>query len=185
MIIKTSTKLVTVIALLLTSIGCRESRRIEEVNMEQFPIYISKDTLFIEENVYRQIPIVDRYIEVERSKSIIGKITSIADSLSYFYFNDLRILVGKIDSVKGQGSILNISLVENPGYNGPGSLPMYFSWYDYFQGSSGGQNTTFILEESILQKSYQGDWIDGVVFFYQGDSIGLWDHLYLDGVLSR
>lgn len=30
----------------------------------------------------------------------------------------------------------------------------------------GGSEGTIILKESILQKSYQGDWINGVVFFY-------------------
>jgi hypothetical protein len=41
----------------------------------------------------------------------------------------------------------------------------------YFQGSTGGAITSITLMESYLQKSYEGDWIDGVKFLYEGEII--------------
>ncbi|NLM92507.1 MAG: hypothetical protein GX168_06160, partial [Bacteroidales bacterium] len=57
-------------------------------------------------------------------------------------------------------------------------------WYDYFQGSMGGMNTSIVLRESFLQPDYDGVWIDAVAFYYQGDPIGAWDHLLLEGLLA-
>jgi hypothetical protein len=47
----------------------------------------------------------------------------------------------------------------------------------YFQGSTGGAITSITLVESYLQKGYEGEWIDGVKFLYEGDIIEF-DHVY-------
>lgn len=61
----------------------------------------------------------------------------------------------------------------------------YDSWYDYFQGSYGGQHTAITLRETLLQPGYQGKWIDGIVFYYQGEPIEIWDHFNFSGIQSR
>ncbi len=38
---------------------------------------------------------------------------------------------------------------------------------DILQGSTGGKITTVSLEETILQREYNGNWIDGVEVFIQ------------------
>ena len=49
----------------------------------------------------------------------------------------------------------------------------------------GGEQTTIILIESILQREFTGDWIDEVEFNYQSENIGEWDHAFLSGVIKR
>jgi len=62
--------------------------------------------------------------------------------------------------------------LENSGFKTPDSSGKYLSWYDFFQGSSGGQHTTVVLTESILQRELKGDWINEVEFYYQNEKIG-------------
>ena len=42
------------------------------------------------------------------------------------------------------------------------------SWYQAFQGSTGGTVNSTRLIENSLQKSYKGEWIDGVEVLYNG-----------------
>lgn len=57
----------------------------------------------------------------------------------------------------------------------------------YFQGSTGGGATTFILTNTFLQPHYSGTWIDGVEFVYEGTPIRAdeWDHIRLHGTIYR
>lgn len=56
----------------------------------------------------------------------------------------------------------------------------------YFQGSSGGHATTYILVNTFLQPDYVGKWIDGVEFYYEGKPISNdWDHIFLHGIKYR
>ena len=85
-----------------------------------------------------------------------------------------------------KGSIyVIVNLLEKDTYDGPGSLPSYQAWYDFFQGSAGGINTQITLEESFLQKEFNGPWIKGVKFFYQSSPIEEWDHINLSGLKTR
>ena len=191
--LKSNIKRVSIICLIIPYLftvlflGCKEEKKEaeEEITPEMFPVYIGKDTFIEEINAYKLIPYKDRKIPIDRNKTINKKLSSLTDTLSKSHFNDLKIDVSKIYSNDSIGKIANINLIEDPGFDGPGSLPSYQSWYDYFQGSHGGQHTTILLRENILQKDYQGPWIDGVVFFYQGDSIGIQNHVNLHGVITE
>jgi hypothetical protein len=97
----------------------------------------------------------------------------------------LKIEALGIDQSKDNYKILKVNLKENPGFKMPDSLGHYRSWYDFFQGSMGGERTTIILTESTLQKQYKGDWVDAVEFSYQNEKIGDWDHLFLSGIIKR
>ncbi len=56
----------------------------------------------------------------------------------------------------------------------------------YFQGSCGGTCTTIMLVQTFLQKGYDGTWLDGVEFYYEGEPISdEWDHIRLSGVKLR
>ena len=59
--------------------------------------------------------------------------------------------------------------------------------YLYFQGSTGGQFTSYSLRMTFLQPGYSGEWIDAVRFYYEGQPIreGDWTHLSLSGVINR
>ncbi len=178
--------LITILTLVF--IGCKDKKKDDDIDIvkeEMFPIYIGKDTFIKEINAYKLKPHKDKLIAINKNKTTAEKISSITDTLSKSYFNDLEINVSNIYSNDSIGIIADINLVEDSDYEGPGSLPSYQSWYDFFQGSHGGQNTTIMLKENILQRNYEGSWIDGIVFFYQGDSIGVWDHVNLHGVIKK
>lgn len=61
------------------------------------------------------------------------------------------------------------------------------SWQTlYFQGSTGGACTTIMLVETFLQRGYDGIWLDGVEFYYEGKPISdQWDHISLSGTKYR
>jgi hypothetical protein len=56
----------------------------------------------------------------------------------------------------------------------------------YFQGSTGGACTTIMLVDTFLQRDYDGPWLDGVKFYYEGEPISReWDHIHLSGTKYR
>jgi hypothetical protein len=56
----------------------------------------------------------------------------------------------------------------------------------YFQGSTGGACTTIMLVDTFLQRGYDGTWLDGVEFHYEGEPISdEWDHIHLTGTKYR
>ncbi|MBR9999178.1 MAG: hypothetical protein KFF73_09410 [Cyclobacteriaceae bacterium] len=169
--------------LILISIGCSDGRKPWKEN-EYLPVYTGKDVYSEEDSVTRTVPVIDRLIHVNKETSIAHKIKILSDSVSEGYFHGLEISILKLDSASGN-LVLFLELLEDDDYDGPGSLPMYQSWYDFFQGSSGGINTTIILKETFLQRFYKGEWIDAVVFYYGGKEIGEWDHIFLDGMIYR
>jgi hypothetical protein len=155
-----------------------------DTEIEFFPIYNPKGVFSIEHHAYTLVPVIDHLIPINKNDELEVKLVSILDTLSHSYFNDLALVLIKIDT-SSRFKIAHINLRENPDYNGPGSLGFYQSWYDFFQGSSGGQHTSIILEENVLQRLYKGAWIDAVVFYYQGEEIGEMDHLDLSGQINR
>jgi hypothetical protein len=61
------------------------------------------------------------------------------------------------------------------------------SWLTlFFQGSTGGGCTTRMLVRTFLHQDYDGVWIDGVDFWYEGEPISQeWDHISLSGTKYR
>ncbi|MFO7575719.1 MAG: hypothetical protein R6W67_11250 [Bacteroidales bacterium] len=170
----------------ITLVSCNDIKRNIQSESEAFKLYTSKDTFLVDQQVTRQIPTVDRIVRIEKNRSILEKLTIIADSLSDYYFNGLglEVTIDQDNSNKDSTYVI-VNLLEKDSYDGPGSLPSYQSWYDFFQGSAGGLNTQITLEESFLQKEFYGLWIAGVRFFYQGSPIEQWDHLNLSGLKTR
>ena len=151
---------------------------------ENLVIYSGRDTLLPGEESMRMVPVADRVISVPADLEIIEKIRILSDSLSVYYFDGREIKILSLDSLEGTGLVLHLNLVEPSNYEGPGTAPEYKSWYDFFQGSYGGQNTSIILRESFLQPDFDKPWIDAILFYYQGLPIGQWDHLFLDGLVK-
>lgn len=164
---------------------CRRTVPAEEAGTEELTLYTSRDTFLADKNLHSTVPVPDRSIAVDSSMTLENKIRVMADSLSVYYFNGLRIELATLDTIPEAGLVARIDLREKEEYRGPGSLPSYQSWYDFFQGSAGGTNTTITLRESFLQPGYEGSWINGVIFLYQGEPIGEWDHIRLQGLIRR
>lgn len=163
--------------------GCKsKSTSIKEDDFAIFSVVEKTDTI---SGTLIMIPSIDKYISLPDTISLINKISTLMDSVSNYNFNKLKIEVLGIDSIDGSIKTLKINLKENPGFVIPDSLGKYRSWYDFFQGSYGGQQTTIVLIESTLQRQYKGDWIDAVEFFYQDEVIREGDHINLDGQIKR
>ncbi|WP_194191991.1 hypothetical protein [Clostridium chrysemydis] len=86
---------------------------------------------------------------------------SILNTISEEKFEGLKIDVKSIVS-EGEKSIVNIDLrdIEDKSFK-----------EDYFKGVERGGITESILIENVLQREFEGEWIDGVRFTYNGEKI--------------
>lgn len=178
---------VLLLCLLLSAMwtSCRSRSKPEETETERLYIYTEEYVQEDSTDYPRSTAVIDKAFDIPAGLSLMEKLQHLADTLSVNYFNGLEIQLLQIDSLEGKGKILTANLNEAREYDGPGSLPTYQSWYGFFQGSAGGGNTTVVLRESFLQPDYEGHWIDGIIFYYQGEKIKEFDHLNLQGLLHR
>jgi hypothetical protein len=164
-------------------IGCKTNKVSRET--DDFALYTTIEVFDSASKSIIIVPSVDRIISIVSNQSIDNKVNSLLDSISKNSFNNLRIeSLGIVEIRKGYKS-LKINLLEDSGFKIPDSSGKYLSWYDFFQGSTGGQHTTIVLTESILQREFTGDWINEVEFYYQNEKMGEWDHISLSGTIKR
>lgn len=120
-----------------------------------------------DENTYERE--VLKEVSIEDDLSLEERLEVIADNISQEQFEGLGIELSKIEEEDGK-KIGVINLTEKPNDTDA-------SWLEgYFQGSTGGIVTTVALEESFLQKEYNGEWIDGVRFLYNDEKLQF-DHV--------
>ena len=140
---------------------------VEMVNMN---IY-SKD-------VNTEEPVIVNTIQINSKLSLEEKLNLLAENLSKEVFNDLPIEFVEIKEIDGKKiGLFNLNeLGENAGditfdkYQGK-------NWVNnYFAGSAGGGITEYTLIETLLQRDYSGEWIDGVEFTYKNSNIEF-DHV--------
>ncbi len=130
----------------------------------------------------------DLYISFNSQLNQTQKLEKLSNLLSRYQFCGLPIEIKSTEN-----GIVTINLDEHPWVktvNTPPTLPGCSgqSWrFGYFQGSAGGYVTTVTLTRTFLQPDYQGNWIKGIQFYYGGQPIkeGDWDHINLDGVITR
>ncbi|MEO0183036.1 MAG: hypothetical protein ABIL40_06140 [candidate division WOR-3 bacterium] len=122
---------------------------------------------------------INFYIKIPRYLSLLKKLEILADRLSRFEFQRHPINFLRVENRKGK-KIAIVDLKE-PDYSHA------FTWRGgFFQGSSGGLSTTITLVKTFLQPDYQGEWIDGIEFYYEGEPISNeWDHIRLNGTIYR
>jgi hypothetical protein len=137
-----------------------------EVGERTFTIYTA-DNVTLELEVLTDITIVGE-------ATVIETLQVIAKKLSEEVFYELPIEVLKVEQVDGK-QIATINLEEDE--------TSEVKWnVNYFQGSTGATMTRLALVESFLQKEYDGEWIDGVLFLYENEPI-VFDHLSLDEIV--
>lgn len=106
-------------------------------------------------------------LKMDNSKSIEEKLNLLLKEISAVKFEN-----ASINLVKVEDNIAYVDLNESSDKN-------YWS-NNYFQGSTGGNITTYTLIESILQREYNGEWISGVYFTYEGKTDIEFDHVGID-----
>ncbi len=101
-------------------------------------------------------------IEVNDSLSLEDKLKELSKTVSEKKFDNLTIEVKSIDTVNGK-KVATINLADS-GTN---------KWVPKFQGSTGGAVTANTLIENFLQSNNKsrGEWIDGVKFLYNNETI--------------
>ena len=108
-------------------------------------------------------------ISLKDSQTIDDKLQIIAETIAKEKFGGLGIQLSKIESEDGK-NVAIINLTEN-------ATKKDVSWHtNFFQGSTGGTVTTVSLQETFLQRDYEGEWIDGVRFLYEDEKIEF-DHV--------
>ena len=106
-------------------------------------------------------------IEVNENLSLEDKLKQLSKAISEKKFDNLPIEVKSIDTVNGK-KVATINLADS------GTK----KWAPKFQGSTGGAVTANTLTENFLQSNNKskGEWIDGVKFLYNNETIE-YDHV--------
>lgn len=136
-----------------------DSKDVKNANTEK----IIKNIIlhYVDDNTLKPINLVQ--ISIDDSQSLKDKLQLAANETSKRYFAGLPIEVESI-STTASGQIAIVNLKENPGNNK--------TWNrNFFQGSTGGSMTCTLLKENLLQRKYEGKWVDGIQFTYEGGKI--------------
>jgi hypothetical protein len=125
-----------------------------------YPIYTADSFLYGK--------IVDAYIYMPKETALKKKLETLAEVMSEVYFSNLPIQVIRIEEIdKKKIVIVNLKeSAENQGITDYEKLVGKTWTTHYMQGSTGGTITETILIETMLQRDYKGQWIDGVQFLY-------------------
>ncbi|WP_238899527.1 hypothetical protein [Clostridium sp. YIM B02500] len=101
-------------------------------------------------------------IEVNENSTLQDKLKELAKAVSEKKFDNLPIEVKSIDTVNGK-KVATINLTDSNNKK----------WVPKFQGSTGGSVTANTLIENFLQSNNKskGEWIDGVKFLYNNETI--------------
>jgi hypothetical protein len=170
--------------LLAAAIGGVGGYSLRQTQTAQLPQLLA----IYETDAQQSAPQVKWYVRSAHPYTQQAQLERVGELLSQTKFCALPI---QVTSLKDGIAIVNLS--EHPwnqNLQRPSSLPgcSGMTWrYHYFQGSAGGYDTTIALTRTFTQPDYQGPWVKGVQFFYQGRPIeeGQWDHIDLDGVIAR
>ena len=123
--------------------------------MEYYPIYAM--------DVDSTQRITVSFVGIERTSDLNGRLEEVAKALAADVFEGLTISLKDVATVEGK-EVATFNLKDA---SGTGK-----TWGEsYFQGSTGGSATIMALTETLLQKDYKGEWIDGVKFLYEDQAI--------------
>ena len=106
-------------------------------------------------------------VSLDANLNLNDKLAQFSNSISKTNFDGLTIQVKSIDTIDGK-KVATINLADS-GNN---------TWVQRFQGSTGGQVTANTLIENYLQSNNKSnfEWIDGVKFLYNNETIE-YDHV--------
>lgn len=108
--------------------------------------------------------IVTGSVSIDEKLSIEDKLNLVISEVSKVQFENAPI---KCLKIKDNIAYIDISEDQNKKF-----------WSNrFFQGSTGANITCYTLVESLLQREYKGEWIDGIYFTYGGEKDVEFDHL--------
>ena len=148
------------------------SSKVNGKNQENFKIY-SKDI-----NTDKKI-IVETFTFDSSITTLEDRLTVFAQRLSLKEFKSLPIELAEITEIDGK-KVAVFNLKENEENISESDWSKYKepSWANnFFQGSAGGSWTCYTLQTTMLQPDYDGEWIDGVKFLYNGEENKYFQHI--------
>lgn len=156
-----------------------ELEEIEEEITKPDLVITENETLF---NLYgANIDTYEReiinHVVIKDNLDLKDKLDILAQGMSRARFDGLGIEIVEIRNEDNK-KIAVVDLTEVPNEKDTGWSSIYF------QGSTGGIITSMSLEETFLQRDYDGEWIDGVEFLYQGEQVdfshmeSFWETIY-------
>lgn len=151
-------------------INYRNNKDFEGENLI-LPIYTANINTYKKEIKY--------FIEIPKALPLEEQLSIVANKLSIYCFSGLPITVMEIKSIDGSEiAVVNLKETEvNKGIDNLDELIGKTWKANYFQGSAGGIITSNQLVDTFLQNDYEGKWIDGVQFLYEGNIIEF-DHVF-------
>lgn len=110
---------------------------------------------------------------IDKGVSVSEKLEGLINKLSESQFEGLPLELQEIAAINGdQIAVINLK---------DGNM----AWTEqYFQGSLGAELTQATLQETLLQRDYQGKWVDGIKLLYNGESF-VSDHMILGEIIYR
>lgn len=166
------TILIVVLFLAIVGISSLDKNKIDPETVGKFKIY-SKDI-----NTDKEI-IVEEFGFYKDVNTIEERLNVISSNLSHSQFKNLPIELIGVEEIGGK-KVATFNLKENEENLNKEDWSEYSepSWAnDFFQGSAGGSLTCYTLQTTMLQPGYDGEWIDGVRFLYNGEENKYFQHI--------
>ncbi len=111
---------------------------------------------------------INFWIKIPQDLNLFEKLELLVKKLSIYQFERLPIIIQEIKAINGK-KIVTINLFDLYHARWKKSPKLVKRWYDYFQGSAGSRFACTALIETLLQREYELEWIDGVKFLYEGE----------------
>ena len=166
------TIIIVILFFAMSGISSLGKKEIDPETIGKFKIY-SKDI-----NTDKEI-IVEEFGFYKDVDTIEKRLKIIASKLSDSEFKMLPIELIGIEEIDGK-IIATFNLKENEENLNESDWTKYSepSWSkNFFQGSAGGSWTCYTLQTTMLQPEYDGKWIDGVRFLYNGEENKNFQHI--------
>lgn len=150
---------------------------IKEVTKKSNPMKIALNIVSQDINTDKEVTVAT--VNIGNDVTLEMKLSILANELSKQCFDKLPIRLVEIKEIDGKNiAVFDLreseenEKIENwNNYEGK-------SWANnYFQGSAGGGHTTYTLQETFLQRHYDGNWVDGVQFLYKGEENKFFQHV--------
>lgn len=127
--------------------------------------------LFYDTDINTLLEVIPFGTSIPDSLSLEAKLGIMATRLIECRFHGKQINVDSI-IVRGRERIAYVNLPDGQGDKA------HRGWYLAFQGNTGGAIIQHLLQKSLLQPDYGGDWVDAVQFCYNGVPFDEeWDHV--------
>jgi hypothetical protein len=127
--------------------------------------------LFYDTDINTLLEVIPFGTSIPDSLNLEAKLKMMATRLIECFFHGKQIIVDSIIA-RGQERIAYVNLPDGEGDQA------HRGWYLAFQGSTGGAINQHLLQKSLLQPDYGGEWVDAVQFCYNGAPFDEeWDHV--------